>query len=90
MSLFEIIMLLCFGFAWPFSIYKSYKSRSTQGKSIAFLIIIVLGYLAGILHKLFYHYDGVIFFYILNLLMVMTDILLYLRNAKLARKNEAH
>lgn len=31
MSIFEVIMLICFGAAWPFSIYKSYTSTSTSG-----------------------------------------------------------
>lgn len=87
MSFFEILMLLCFGFAWPFSIYKSYKSRSTQGKSLIFLLIVLLGYVAGILHKLFFHFDKVIFFYCLNFSMVAIDIALYFRNLKLYRKN---
>ena len=83
MSIFEIIMLLCFGAAWPFSIYKSWKSKSTQGKSVLFLIILMVGYVAGILNKIFYHYDLVIFLYILNLGMVSTDAFLYFRNSKL-------
>jgi len=39
MSMFEIIMLVCFGAAWPFSIYKSYTSRSNAGKSIFFYLL---------------------------------------------------
>jgi len=85
MSIFEIIMLLCFGVAWPFSIHKSYTSRSTKGKSLAFLLVISVGYLAGVLHKLFYEYDEVIVFYIINLFMVVIDIFLYLRNMLLQR-----
>lgn len=64
MSIFEIIMMICFGCAWPFSIYKSYKSKSTKGKSLPFNIILLIGYGAGIFHKLGYAYDGVIYFYI--------------------------
>ncbi|MGI6686301.1 MAG: hypothetical protein ACOX47_12675 [Bacillota bacterium] len=86
MSIFEIIMLLCFGAAWPFSIIKSYKSRVNHGKSVVFLFIIVIGYLSGIVHKLIYSYDGVIFLYILNSLMVSIDIALYYRNKRLMKK----
>jgi hypothetical protein len=85
MSIFEIIMLLCFGAAWPFSIYKSYASRANSGKSIMFLWIVLMGYFAGIIHKLKYSYDGVIYLYILNSVMVLTDMLIYYRNAKLQR-----
>lgn len=73
-------MLLCFGAAWPFSIYKSYKSASVSGKSLVFLLILLLGYLAGIMHKLFYSYDRVIILYIINCIMVSIDTALYLRN----------
>ncbi|MFU0800314.1 MAG: PQ loop repeat protein [Xylanivirga thermophila] len=82
MSIFEIIMLGCFGAAWPFSIYKSYKSKSIEGKSFAFLMILVMGYISGILHKLFYSYDAVIYLYILNAIMVSTDMVLYIKNKK--------
>lgn len=83
MSIFEAIMLICFGAAWPFSIYKSYVSRSVQGKSAFFLIIVLVGYVAGILHKLFYQYDMVIYLYILNFIMVSIDFILYLQNSRL-------
>jgi hypothetical protein len=80
MSIFEIAMLLCFGAAWPFSIYKTYTSRKNTGKSVIFLFIVLLGYIAGILHKVFYNLDFVIYLYIFNGLMVVADIILYHRN----------
>ncbi|MGO9309877.1 MAG: hypothetical protein ACLQDL_12725 [Spirochaetia bacterium] len=80
MSIFEIIMLVCFGAAWPVSIYKSLKTRAVAGKSLFFLIIILVGYMAGVLHKIIFHYDLVIFLYALNAVMVGLDIALYLRN----------
>lgn len=83
MSIFEIIMLICFGAAWPLSIYKSYTSRSTEGKSVSFLIVILIGYVSGILHKVFNHYDPVVYLYLLNFLMVLTDLLIYYRNARI-------
>jgi len=83
MSIFEAIMLICFGAAWPFSIYKSYVSRNNSGKSILFLIVIFIGYISGVVHKLFYNYDLVIYLYGLNGCMVFTDILLYFRNKKI-------
>ena len=83
MSIFEILMLVCFGAAWPFSIARSYRSRATGGKSLPFLYIVLVGYVAGILHKIFFSYDLVIFLYGLNGLMVATDIGLYYRNRRL-------
>jgi len=85
MSIFEIIMLVCFGMAWPFSIYRSYKSRSTEGKSISFLVTVAVGYASGVIHKLLYNPDIVTFLYLLNFLMVSTDIVLYIRNTRLSK-----
>lgn len=81
MSVFEIIMLICFGAAWPFSIWRSYRSRSIGGKSLAFLVIVLIGYSAGIIHKIYYSYDKVIILYIANFIMVGIDTILYLRNS---------
>lgn len=88
MSIFEIGMLLCFGAAWPFSIYRSLKSGSIAGKSPFFLCIIMVGYLCGILNKLLYRYDQVVYLYALNLVMVSTDFLIYLRNSRRLRESE--
>ena len=84
MSPFEIGMLLCFGAAWPFSICRSYTSRQNAGKSVVFLYVVLAGYVSGVLHKLLYSFDKVIYLYMLNGLMVLTDIVLYYRNRRLA------
>lgn len=89
MSPFEIIMLICFGAAWPFALYKSYVSRSVKGKSFMFLIVVIIGYASGILHKIFYNPDKVIYLYAFNMLMVASDAVLYVRNAKLERAADA-
>lgn len=83
MSVFEIFMLMCFGFAWPAAIHKSIKSKSIEGKSLLFIYVIFFGYVFGILHKVIYHYDVVIFLYIINLIMVGTDLILYYRNKRI-------
>mgnify|MGYP001328660651 CR=1 FL=1 len=88
MSVFEIIMLICFGAAWPSSIYKSYVSRTSKGKSLFFLVIVFIGYASGIIHKILYSLDWVIFLYILNECMVVADAVLYMRNASLDRQRE--
>jgi len=85
MSIFEMIMLICFGAAWPFSIYKSWKSRACAGKSVIFLYIVLIGYAAGVTHKLLYNLDWVVGLYVLNGLMVLVDILIFFRNARLER-----
>ena len=76
MSWFEIGMLVCFGASWPFSIRKMWISKSSEGKSFIFLTLLLIGYACGILHKIVYHCDGVVFLYALNFLMVLADTLL--------------
>lgn len=83
MSIFEALMMLGFGLAWPFNIYKSIKTKTAAGKSLAFMITIELAYLYGVIHKLFYNFDAVIWLYIANLIMVFIDLMLMLRNRKL-------
>ncbi len=87
-GVFEILMLICFGASWPINAVKSYKARTTKGKSIVFLFAIFIGYIFGILAKLLSTYKWyVMFFYILNIMMVSVDILLYFRNRKIDRQN---
>jgi hypothetical protein len=86
MSIFEALMLLCFGAAWPFSIVKSWKSRSTGGKSPVFLIILLAGYLFGIIHKILYSRNFVLGLYILNASMVSIDLGLWIFNKRTERR----
>lgn len=76
-SVFEILMLLCFAFSWPFSIIKALKTKMVIGKSPIFMIIIIIGYIMGIIHKLLYNNDFVLYLYILNALIVSFDLFLY-------------
>ena len=86
LSIFEAIMLICFGSAWPLSIFKSLKSKTNKGKSIFFLIILFIGYISGIIHKILFSFNFVIIFYIINAIMVSIDILLYVRYYFLDKK----
>ena len=88
MSFFEALMLICFGAAWPASIYKSYVSRSVEGKSLMFMVIVETGYISGTLHKFFYSFDMVIWLYIMNLVLVAIDICLYARNYRYSKEKE--
>ncbi len=93
-ELFEIGMILCFGISWPMNVIKSYKSRTTKGKSIAFLYLIFAGYISGIASKLVNqeYMENierkwyVLIFYIINFVMVTIDLLLYYRNKKIERE----
>jgi hypothetical protein len=84
-SIYEAIMLICFGAAWPFAIVKSWRARTSKGKSAPFLFVILVGYAAGIMNKVTQgqHHDPVLLLYVANLLMVGIDAALYFRNRRL-------
>ena len=75
MSFLEIGMLVGFGAAWPMNIYKSLTSRTAAGRSLTFQWAIIFGYVCGIIHKLIYSNDVVLYLYVLNLLMVSSPLL---------------
>lgn len=77
----ELVMLLCFGISWPISVYKSIKSKSTKGKSVVFLLAIIIGYLFGIAGKFISHnITYVLAFYFVNLVVVSLDLVIYFIN----------
>ena len=85
-GLFETGMLLCFGASWPFSIVKSYRSRTAGGKSLLFQLLVIAGYLLGIAGKIVTHnVNYVLAVYLLDLAMVSVDLVLTLRNKRLDR-----
>lgn len=79
MSFFEALMMICFGVSWPISIYKSWRTKKVSGKSPVFMIVIIIGYASGVVHKILYSMDWVIYLYLLNMVMVSLDLLLYFR-----------
>ena len=89
-EILEILMVVCFGCSWPMNVRKSYLARTTKGKSLGFLIMICIGYVCGIASKIiggsFKWY--VMFFYVLNLLMVLLDVAMYARNYRLDQMNK--
>ena len=92
----EIMMIVCFGISWPMNVVKAWKARTAKGKSIAFLLFILLGYVAGITGKFmneaymadFANKWYVLIFYFLNFIMVSADLVLYFRNKKLDAQRE--
>ena len=80
--IFEIIMLLCFGSSWPFAVAKTFRTKVVKGKSPVFLVLIFIGYMAGISNKLATSFDHVIWLYGLNGSMVLTEIILYIKYEK--------
>ena len=92
-ELLEIGMIVLFGCSWPMNVIKSYKVRTAKGKSLAFLLFIWIGYICGISSKLVIRHGGgtvkwyVLFFYVLNFVMVSLDLILYFRNKRLDKVN---
>ena len=89
MSPFEIGMMICFGIGWPMSIWKTLRTKQSAGKSVRFLLIVITGYICGILHKIFFYYDFVIYLYILNLAMVLFDLYLTILYKKRTKEPDA-
>lgn len=82
----ETVMLICFGASWPLNVLKAWKARSAKGMSLPFLLLIITGYLAGIAAKLVGgQINYVLIAYVINLLMVSCNVLIYLRNRRMDR-----
>lgn len=88
--LFEAGMLVCFGFSWPINVVKAYKAGTAKSTSLAFICLIITGYVLGIGAKLINHqFNYVLAVYIMNLVIVFSNVLVYFRNRALDRKREA-
>jgi hypothetical protein len=77
-------MMLCFGVSWPFAIYRTWKSKRVEGKSLVFLVVVLVGYIVGVGAKFARAAGGekletVTFFYGINIILVAIDLCLYLR-----------
>ena len=81
-------MLVCFGFSWPINVIKAYRARTARGTSLAFIILIITGYLAGIAAKFLNgQINYVLAVYVLNLAIVLTNVGVYIRNTGLDRRS---
>ncbi len=76
MSIFEAGMMVCFGAGWPVALSKTYRSKSAGGKSLGFSYLVLTGYVCGILHKILYNMDWVIWLYLINVAFVVMDMIL--------------
>jgi nitrogen fixation/metabolism regulation signal transduction histidine kinase len=88
-SLFETLMLVCFGLSWPINMMKAYKARTAKGTSLPFLLLIITGYLGGIAAKIISgNINYVLVVYLINLAIVLLNLAVYFRNVSLDRKSE--
>ena len=86
-SIFETIMLVCFGLSWPLNVIKAYKAKTAKGTSLPFILLIITGYIAGIAAKVITgQINYVLIAYIVNLAIVSLNIVIYFRNVSLDKK----
>ena len=86
-QLCEIAMLCLFGCSWPFNIAKALKAKTAKGKSVGFELLVIIGYIIGLIGKLYaYRQTGNLaystWFYIADILMVSVDLALYCVNTR--------
>lgn len=87
-AIFETVMLVCFGLSWPLNVIKAYRAGTTKGTSLPFILLIITGYVAGIAAKLITgQINYVLVVYLLNLVIVSLNVLVFFRNAALDRKH---
>ena len=86
-SVFETIMLVCFGLSWPINVMKAYRARTASATSLPFILLIFTGYIAGITAKIVSGQINYVFVvYLLNLAIVFLNIVVYFRNLSLDHK----
>ena len=87
-DLLEAGMLVCFGFSWPLNVVKAYRAKTARGTSLAFIILIITGYIAGISAKIINNQlNYVLGVYFLNLAIVSANVFVYIRNKRLDKKS---
>ena len=88
-SILETVMLVCFGFSWPLNVIKAYKAKTARGTSLPFILLIIIGYIAGLAAKIITgQINYVLIAYIVNLAIVSLNILIYFRNYSIDKKSQ--
>lgn len=91
-ELLEALMIISFGISWPINFIKAYKARTTVGSSFFFLMLIFFGYICGIASKLVSLLNGkpltyVFVFYVINIIVVGANMVIYFRNSHIDKMN---
>ena len=77
----EAVMLICFGLSWPMNAYKNYKAGTAAGTSWQFILLITLGYVAGIAAKFVSGtINWVLIVYFINVVCIAVNWAVYFRN----------
>ena len=89
-EILEAVMVLCFGISWPMNIRKNIKARTAKAMSLGFYCTLTFGYMVGIAAKFIAHnISYVLVVYIINLVMVSSNIFIYFRNKRIDMEEEA-
>ena len=85
----EALMLISFGISWPVNALNAWKARTARGTSLAFLLLITFGYVAGIAAKFVgNNITWVLVVYVFNLAALVVNLLIYVRNSRLDARRE--
>ena len=88
-QLLEAIMMICFGLSWPMALVKNLRAKSAKGMSLPFILLIISGYVAGMVAKIISNnITYVLIVYLLNLIIVTMNLMVYFYNRRLDKKNE--
>ncbi len=83
-QILEAAMLICFGLSWPINAYKNFKAGTAAGTSWQFILLITVGYLAGIAAKFAADMiNWVLIVYFINLVCLGVNWAVYFRNRRL-------
>lgn len=82
-EIFESVMLICFGLSWPMSVVKNIRAHTAKAMSLPFILLIIVGYIAGISAKLMAgKINYVLGIYLLNLVFVSANLVVYFINRR--------
>jgi len=85
-QILETVMLVCFGLSWPINLVKNIKAKTARATSLKFIVLIILGYLAGIAAKIVSgQYNYVLVAYFVNLIFVTANLFVYFLNRRYDR-----
>lgn len=86
-EILEAAMLVCFGCSWPINLVKNIKAKTAQGMSLKFILLIIVGYIAGITAKVITHrFNYVFVVYLLNLAVITVNLAVYFVNKNYDKK----
>lgn len=90
-ELLEAVMLICFGISWPVSLVRNLRARTARSMSLGFIVLIIVGYIAGIAAKVISgNYSYVLLVYVFNLVAVLFNLAVYFINRGYDREAELH